>query len=128
MRSTSMSPGPKSRASTLLLGTGTVLLRGASGTLACGTISGTFGGSTLTLTGGTGAARTLAGTVTGKPIGYVFPTSTKKPHRKPSKRPGKRKPAKAKPVRAGGKARLQTAAKANGLPASCQALVRYLPQ
>ena len=126
MRSISMSPGPKTGASTLLLGTGTVLLRGASGTLACGTISGTFGSSTLTLAGGSGAAGTLAGVVTGKPIGYVFPKPPKKPTKKPSNKP-KPKPAKLKPVKAAGTATLQTAAKATALPSACQALVQYLP-
>jgi len=125
MRSISMSPGTKTGASTLLLGTGTVLLRGVSGTLACGTISGTFGSSTLTLAGGTGTARTLAGVVTGKPMGYVFPKSPKKPTKKPS---NKSKPVKVKPVKAAGTATLQTSAKATALPSACQALVQYLPQ
>ena len=125
MRSISMSPGTKTGASTLLLGTGKVLLRGVSGTLACGTISGTFGSSTLMLAGGTGTARTLAGVVTGKPMGYVFPKPPKKPTKKPS---NKSKPVKVKPVKAAGTATLQTSAKATALPSACQALVQYLPQ
>ena len=128
MRSISMMQGPKTGASTLLLGTGTVLLRGVSGTLACGTIAGTFDSSTLTLAGGTGTARTLAGAVTGKPIGYVFPKAPKKPTKKPTKKPVKTKPAKVKPVKARGTATLQTAAKATELPAACKALVQYLPR
>jgi len=132
MRAISMSPGPKKGASSLLLGTGTVLLRGASGTLACGTIVGKFDSSTLTLAGGNGAARRLAGFVTGKPIGYVFPKSTKKPGKqptkKPTKKPGKTKLTKAKPVKARGTANLQTAARPKALPAACKALVRYLPR
>ena len=127
MRSISMSPGPKTGASSLLLGTGTVLLRGVSGTLACGTIAGTFDSSTLTLTGGTGTARTLAGVVTGKPIGYVFPKPAKRPTKQPTKKPAKTKPARVKPVKAVGTATLQTAAKATALPAACKALVQYLP-
>ena len=127
MRSISMTLGPKTGASSLLLGTGTVLLRGASGTLACGTIAGTFDSSTLTLTGGTGRARSLAGVVIGKPIGYVLPKLTKQPTKKPTKKPVKTKPAKVKPVKARGTATLQTAAKATALPAACKALVQYLP-
>ena len=122
-----MTLGPKTGASSLLLGTGTVLLRGASGTLACGTIAGTFDSSTLTLTGGTGRARSLAGVVIGKPIGYVLPKLTKQPTKKPTKKPVKTKPAKVKPVKARGTATLQTAAKATALPAACKALVQYLP-
>lgn len=127
MRSISMTPGPKTGASSLLLGTGTVLLRGASGTLACGTIAGTFDSSTLTLTGGTGRARSLAGVVIGKPIGYVLPKPTKQPTKKPTKKPVRAKPAKVKPVKARGTATLQTAATATALPAACKALVQYLP-
>ena len=128
MRSISMSPGPKTGASSLLLGTGTVLLRGASGTLACGTIAGTFDSSTLTLTGGTGRARSLAGVVIGKPIGYVIPKPVKKPTKQPTKKPAKARPAKVKPVKARGTATLQTAAKATALLAACKALVQYLPR
>ena len=154
MRSIDMMAGPMVGTASTLLGTGTVLLRGTDGTLACGTLAGGFDSSTLTLTGGTRSARTLAGNVTGKRVTYVFPTSSAAAAKrsggvsgvletalgwltgdqpsdrakKPSKKPTKPKPVKVKPVRASGTASLQTAAKPTALPAACKALVRYLPQ
>ena len=150
MRSISMTTGPLVGKASTLLGTGTVLLRGTNGTLACGTLAGSFVSSTLTLAGGTRSARTLAGNVTGQQVTYVFPTVSAAASRsggvagmlatalgwitgdqptdrakKPSKKP---KPIKVKPVKASGTASLQTAARAAGLPATCQALVQYLPQ
>ena len=150
MRSISMTTGPLVGKASTLLGNGTVLLRGADGTLACGTLAGSFDSSTLTLAGGTRSARTLAGNVTGQRVTYVFPkvpaaaarsggvagvlaralgwiTGDQPAERakKPSKKP---KPVKAKPVKASGTASLQTAAKPTGLPAACKALVQYLPQ
>jgi hypothetical protein len=150
MRSISMTTGPLVGKASTLLGTGTVLLRGTDGTLACGTLAGSFDSSTLTLAGGTRSARTLAGNVTGQRVTYVFPTVSAAASRsggvvgmlatalgwitgdqpaerakKPAKKP---KPIKVKPVKASGTASLQTAAKATGLPASCKALVKYLPQ
>jgi hypothetical protein len=102
------------------------------------------------LSGGTRSARTLAGNVTGKQVTYVFPTVPAAAARsggasgmlaaaldwltgdqpterakKPAKKP---KPIKVRPVKASGTASLQTAAKPAGLPATCQALVQYLPQ
>ena len=150
MRSVDMLQGPLVGKASTLLGTGTVLLRGTDGTLACGTLAGGFDSSTLTLAGGTRSARTLAGNVTGKQVTYVFPAVPAAASRssgvagmlatalgwitgdqpadrakKPAKKP---KPVKAKPVKASGTASLQTAAKATGLPASCKAIVKYLPQ
>jgi len=150
MRSISMTTGPLVGKASTLLGTGTVLLRGTNGTLACGTLAGSFVSSTLTLAGGTRSARTLAGNVTGQQVTYVFPTVSAASARsggvvgmlatalgwltgdqpsqrvkKPAKKP---KPVKVRPVKASGTASLQTAARAAGLPATCQALVQYLPQ
>ena len=150
MRSIAMIQGPSVAKASTLLGTGTVLLRGTDGTMACGTLAGDFDSSTLTLAGGTRSARTLAGTVTGKQVTYVFPTPAAaaasrsggesgmlaralgwitgnqpaERAKKPTKKP---KPIKVKPVTASGTASLQTAAKSTGLPASCKALVQYLP-
>lgn len=150
MRSIDMVQGPKQGAASPLLGTGMVLLRGDAGTLACGTLAGSFDSSELVLAGGTRSARTLAGSVTGKQVMYVFPPVSSAAKRsggvtgllatalgwitgdqpadraaKPAKKP---KPVKVKAVKASGTASLQTAAKATGLPASCRALVQYLPQ
>jgi hypothetical protein len=150
MRSIDMVQGPLVGKASTLLGTGTVLLRGADGTLACGKLAGGFDSSTLMLSGGTRSARTLAGNVTGKQVTYVFPTVPAAAARsggasgmlataldwltgdqpaerakKPAKKP---KLPKVKPVTASGTASLQTAAKPAGLPASCKALVQYLPQ
>ena len=151
MRSIDMAQGPSVGNASTLLGTGTVLLRGTDGTLACGTLAGGFDSSALTLSGGTRSARTLAGTVTGKQVTYVFPTPAAaaasrsggvsgmlatalgwiagdQPSER-AKKPGKKpKQVKVRPVKASGTASLQTAAKATGLPASCKALVQYLPQ
>jgi len=151
MRSINMLQGPSVGSASILLGSGTMLLRGSDGTLACGLLSGGLGTSTLTLAGGTNAARTLAGNVTGKEVTYVFPavptaagarsggvsgvlatalgwlTGDQPSQRvkKPAKKP---KPVKVRPVKASGTASLQTTARAAGLPATCQALVQYLPQ
>ena len=150
MRSVDMLQGPLVGKASTLLGTGTVLLRGTDGTLACGTLAGGFDSSTLTLAGGTRSARTLTGNVTGKQVTYVFPKVPAAASRsggvtgmlatalgwitgdqptdrakKPSKKP---KWPKVRPVKGSGTANLQTAAKATALPAACKALVQYLPQ
>ncbi|MEI6689490.1 MAG: hypothetical protein WCN97_09070 [Thermoleophilia bacterium] len=148
MRSIDMVQGPSVGKASTLLGTGTVLLRGTDGTLACGTLAGGFDSSALSLSGGTRSARTLAGNVTGKQVTYVFPTAASarsggisgmlataldwltgdQPADRAAKPAKKPKLVKVKPVKATGTASLQTAAKPAGLPASCKALVQYLPQ
>jgi hypothetical protein len=150
MRSVDMLQGPLVGKATTMLGTGTMLLRGVDGTMACGTLAGGFDSSTITLAGGTRSARTLAGVLTGERVTYVWPTPASVAARsggvlgmlatalgwvtgeqptdrakKPAKKP---KLPKVRPVKGSGTASLQTAAKATGLPASCQALVKYLPQ
>jgi hypothetical protein len=118
--------------------------------MACGTLAGGFDSSTITLAGGTRSARTLAGVLTGERVTYVWPTPASVAARsggalgmlatalgwvagdqpadrakKPAKKP---KLPKVRPVKGSGTASLQTAARPTGLPASCKALVKYLPQ
>ena len=150
MRAINEMQGPSVGKASIMLGTGTMLLRGTDGTLACGTLAGSFNSSAITLAGGTGRARTLAGVLTSERVTYVWPTPASVAARsggvagvlatalgwitgdqpterakKPSKKP---KWPKVRPVKGSGTASLQTAAKAAGLPASCKALVQYLPQ
>jgi hypothetical protein len=150
MRSVDMLQGPLVGKATTMLGTGTMLLRGVDGTMACGTLAGGFDSSTITLAGGTRSARTLAGVLTGERVTYVWPTPASVAARsggalgmlatalgwvagdqpadrakKPAKKP---KLPKVRPVKGSGTASLQTAARPTGLPASCKALVKYLPQ
>ena len=150
MRSIGMQFGPRAGTATTLLGTGTLLLRGVDGTLACGALTGGFDSSTLRLQGGTLSARRLVGTVAGAPVTYVFPPVPglgakrsdgvlglvesvlallpgDQPADRAATKPTKPKPTKPKPVKAAGTATLRTAAKATALTAACKALVRYLP-
>lgn len=145
MRSIGMQYGPRAGTATTLLGTGTLLLRGADGTLACGALTGGFNSSTLRLQSGTLSARRLVGTVEGAPVTYVFPPVPGLGAKRsdgvmglvesvlgllPGDQPADRaatKPTKPKPVKAAGTATLRTAAKATALTAACKALVRYLP-
>ncbi|MEI6689489.1 MAG: hypothetical protein WCN97_09065 [Thermoleophilia bacterium] len=150
MRSVDMLQGPLVGKATTMLGTGTMLLRGTDGTLACGTLAGGFDSSAITLAGGTRSARTLAGVLTGERVTYVWPTPASvaarsggalgmlatalgwvagdQPAERASKPAKKPKLPKVRPVKGSGTASLQTAARAAGLPATCQALVQYLPQ
>jgi len=150
MRAINEMQGPRVGKASIMLGTGTMLLRGTDGTLACGTLAGGFDSSTITLAGGTGRARTLAGVLTGKRVTYVWPTPASVAARsggvsgmlatalgwitgdqptervkKPTKKP---KLPKVRPVKGSGKANLQTAARPKALPTACKALVRYLPE
>ena len=145
MRSIGMQYGPRAGTATTLLGTGTLLLRGADGTLACGALTGGFDSSTLRLQGGTLSARRLVGTVAGAPVTYVFPPVPGLGAKRsdgvlglvesvlgllPGDQPADRaatKPTKPKPVKAAGTATLRTATKATALTAACKAIVRYLP-
>jgi len=74
------------------------------------------------------AASARSGAVVGvleRALGWLRNDQPAKPAKKPAKKP---KLPKVKPVKASGTASLQTAAKVAGLPASCKALVQYLPQ
>jgi len=150
MRAINEMQGPSVGKASIMLGTGTMLLRGTDGTLACGTLAGGFDSSAITMAGGTRSARTLAGVLTGERVTYVWPTPASVAARsggvlgmlatalgwvtgdqpavrasKPAKKP---KLPKVRPVKGSGTASLQTAAKPAGLPAACKALVQYLPE
>ena len=150
MRAINEMQGPSVGKASIMLGTGTMLLRGTDGTLACGTLAGGFDSSAITMAGGTRSARTLAGVLTGERVTYVWPTPASvaarsgavagvlatalgwitgdQPAERASKPAKKPKWPKVRPVKGSGTASLQTAAKPAGLPASCKALVQYLPQ
>ena len=105
--------GSTSRSQTQLLGNATVLLRGAGGVLACATLISAPGGSSFTLSGGTGVARRAAATMTlTKPVDFDLPDKAVK-----------QLPAESN----SGRVTAATTATPKELPAVCAALKRYLP-
>lgn len=127
MRATQMNFGPPVAGGTSLIGSATVLLRGAATTMQCGVITGGVDGSTISLTGGSGAGGRMTGTVTGAPITYRIPTfapTTKMTKKAMAAR--KRAAMKIKATSNTGTARLMQTTTGTAMPADCHALVGYL--